>query len=172
MPLAKVLSCAVVGLDGELVEVEVDVASGQVGLHLVGLPGAAVQEAKERVRSAIKNSGFQFPLRRITVSLAPADLRKEGPAYATGGDRRGTIPGASLCPRSILEKTPVASCQSGGSARNTFKVTGSALVGCPLVGKPVAFGTKLALLGSQTIKRLVMCLFLRLEWGMKSTHQE
>src|SRR3972149_412228 len=83
MALAKVLACAVVGLDGELVEVEVevDVASGQVGFFIVGLPDPAVQEAKERVRSAIKNSGFQFPLRRLTVNLAPADLRKEGPAY-------------------------------------------------------------------------------------------
>ena len=83
MALAKVLSCAVVGLDGELVEVEVDVASGQVGFFIVGLPDPAVQEAKERVRSAIKNSGFQFPLRRLTVNLAPADLRKEGPAPTT-----------------------------------------------------------------------------------------
>ena len=93
MALAKVLSCAVVGLDGELVEVEVDVASGQVGFFIVGLPDPAVQEAKERVRSAIKNSGFQFPLRRLTVNLAPADLRKEGPAYATGEDRRSKIAG-------------------------------------------------------------------------------
>jgi magnesium chelatase family protein len=88
MPLAKVLSCAVVGLDGELVDVEVDVANGQVGLTIVGLPDAAVQEAKERVRSAIRNGGFTFPLKRITVNLAPADIRKEGPAYATGEDPR------------------------------------------------------------------------------------
>ena len=81
MPLAKVLSCAVVGLDGELVDVEVDVARGQVGFFIVGLPDTAVQEAKERVRSAIKNSGFEFPLRRLTVNLAPADLPKQGPAY-------------------------------------------------------------------------------------------
>lgn len=81
MPLAKVLSCAVIGLDGELVEVEVDVARGKVLFNIVGLPDAAVQEAKERVRPAIKNSGFQFPLQRITVNLAPADLRKEGPSY-------------------------------------------------------------------------------------------
>lgn len=81
MPLAKVRSCAVVGLDGELVEVEVDIGSGNVYFGVVGLPDAAIQEAKERVRSAIKNSGFQFPLRRVIVSLAPADLRKEGPAY-------------------------------------------------------------------------------------------
>jgi magnesium chelatase family protein len=81
MPLAKVLSCAAVGLQGELVEVEVDVASGNVYFGVVGLPDAAIQESKERVRSAIRNSGFQFPLRRVTVNLAPADLRKEGPAY-------------------------------------------------------------------------------------------
>jgi len=81
MALAKVLSCAVVGLDGELVEVEVDVGRGKVTFQVVGLGDTAVQEARERVRSAIKNSGFDFPLKRLIVSLAPADLRKEGPAY-------------------------------------------------------------------------------------------
>ncbi len=79
--LAKVLSCAVVGLDGAVVEVEVDIASGLPAFYIVGLPDTAVQEAKERVRSAIRNSGLQFPQKRITVNLAPADLRKEGPAY-------------------------------------------------------------------------------------------
>jgi magnesium chelatase family protein len=79
--LAKVLSCAVVGLDGAIVEVEVDIASGLPAFYIVGLPDTAVQEAKERVRSAVRNSGLQFPQRRITVNLAPADLRKEGPAY-------------------------------------------------------------------------------------------
>ena len=93
MPLAKVLSCAVVGLDGELIEVEVDVAYGNVTFQIVGLPDAAVQEAKEHVRSAIRNSGFPFPKTRITVNLAPADLRKEGLAYATRGDRRSKLAG-------------------------------------------------------------------------------
>ncbi len=80
--LAKALTCAVVGLDGQLVEVEVDIASyGMPNFTIVGLPDAAVQEAKERVRAAIKNSGLVFPMRRITVNLAPADLKKEGPAY-------------------------------------------------------------------------------------------
>jgi magnesium chelatase family protein len=79
--LAKVLSCAVVGLDGALVEVEVDIASGLSAFYIVGLPDAAVQEAKERVRSAIRNAGLRFPTKRITVNLAPADVRKEGPAY-------------------------------------------------------------------------------------------
>lgn len=79
--LAKVASCAVVGLDGALVEVEVDISSGLPAMTIVGLPDTAVQEARERVRAAIRNSGFAFPMKRITVNLAPADLRKEGPAY-------------------------------------------------------------------------------------------
>src|SRR3990170_6547425 len=79
--LAKVNSCAVVGLEGSIVEVEVDIASGMTAFNIVGLPDAAVQEAKERVRSAVRNSGFHFTNKRITVNLAPADIRKEGPAY-------------------------------------------------------------------------------------------
>ena len=81
MTLAKVRSGAVVGIDGILVDVEVDIGSGLPAFHIVGLPDAAVQEAKERVRAAIRNTGFEFPLRRITVNLAPADVRKQGPLY-------------------------------------------------------------------------------------------
>lgn len=79
--LAKVLTSAVVGLDGALVQVEVDIASGLPAFAVVGLPDAAVQEARERVRAAVRNCGCSFPSRRITVNLAPADLKKEGPAY-------------------------------------------------------------------------------------------
>jgi magnesium chelatase family protein len=79
--LAKARTCAVIGLDGALVEVEVDIGHGLPAFAIVGLPDAAVTEAKERVRAAIENSGGIFPLRRITVNLAPADLRKAGPAY-------------------------------------------------------------------------------------------
>jgi len=79
--LAKVISCAVVGLEGAIVEVEVDTGRGLPSLTIVGLPDAAVKESSERVRSAIKNSGFVYPNKRLTVNLAPADLRKEGPAY-------------------------------------------------------------------------------------------
>jgi magnesium chelatase family protein len=79
--LASVLSCAVVGLEGELVQVEVDLARGLPTWTLVGLPDAAVRESGERVRSAIRNSGLRFPPGRFTINLAPADLRKEGPAY-------------------------------------------------------------------------------------------
>ncbi len=79
--LAKSKTCAVVGLDGYIVEVEVDISPGLPSFTIVGLPDAAVQEARERVRAAIRNSAYEFPMRRITASLAPADLRKAGPAY-------------------------------------------------------------------------------------------
>lgn len=79
--LAKVISCAVVGLEGAIVEVEVDISPGLPSFTIVGLPDTAVQEARERVRAAIRNSGFAFPMRRIVVNLAPADLKKAGPAY-------------------------------------------------------------------------------------------
>jgi magnesium chelatase family protein len=76
-----VLTCALLGLDGSLVEVEVDIAQGLFKMEMVGLPDAAVQEARERVRAAIRNSGATFPLHRITVNLAPAEVRKEGASY-------------------------------------------------------------------------------------------
>ena len=79
--LATVLSGALVGIDGLLVEVEVDVALGLPQFTTVGLPEGAVRESKDRVRSAIKNSGYEFPSRKITVNLAPADIKKEGSAY-------------------------------------------------------------------------------------------
>lgn len=79
--LAKTSTCALEGLDGHIVEVEVDISPGLPKFNIVGLPDAAVQESRERVRAAIKNSGAEFPMRRITVSLAPADIRKSGPSY-------------------------------------------------------------------------------------------
>jgi magnesium chelatase family protein len=80
--LAKVISAAIVGLDAVPVEVEVDIAAqGLPSFTIVGLPDKAVDEAKERVRSAIRNSGADFPPKKITVNLAPADLPKEGPSY-------------------------------------------------------------------------------------------
>ena len=80
--LAKVYSAAIVGLEGVLVEVEIDIQNqGLPSFTIVGLPDKAVDEAKERVRSAIKNTGCDFPQKRITVNLAPADLPKEGASY-------------------------------------------------------------------------------------------
>lgn len=79
---SKLYSAAVLGLDAELVEVEADMGGGDFGMvAIVGLPDAAVSESKERVRSAIKNSGLQFPRVKTTVNLAPADIKKQGPGY-------------------------------------------------------------------------------------------
>lgn len=79
--LAKINSAALVGLDVQPIEVEVDISRGLPALNIVGLPDKAVEEAKERVRSAIKNSKAEFPSGRVIVNLAPADLPKEGPSY-------------------------------------------------------------------------------------------
>ena len=79
--LAKVLSAAVIGVDGYVVRVEVDLALGLPAFSTVGLAEGAVRESKDRVRSAIKNSGYDFPAQRITVNLAPASVKKEGAGY-------------------------------------------------------------------------------------------
>lgn len=79
--LASVRSAAVLGLQAYPVDVEVDVGAGLPGFAIVGLPDTAVQEAKERVRAAIRNSHYEVPARKITVNLAPADVRKEGPGF-------------------------------------------------------------------------------------------
>ena len=79
--LAKARTCAVVGLEGFVVEVEVDISPGLPAFYIVGLPDTAVQEARERVRAAIRNSDCEYPMRRIAANLAPADLRKAGPSY-------------------------------------------------------------------------------------------
>lgn len=79
--ISKINSSAILGLDGIPIEIEVDIAPGLAAITVVGLPDTAVQESKERIKSAIKNSGFKFPHSRITINLAPADIRKEGPSY-------------------------------------------------------------------------------------------
>ena len=76
--LAKVTSAALVGLDAHLVDVEVDISGGLPQFSIVGLPDATVKESRDRVRSALKNTGFHFPAKRITVNLAPAGIKKEG----------------------------------------------------------------------------------------------
>ena len=105
--LAKVLSSAVLGVDAYIVEVEVDIRRGLPSFQTVGLPEAAVKESKERVKSAINNSGYRFPDDRITVNLAPADIKNEG----TGVDlpiavgilaATGIVPQDRLCEHLIL----------------------------------------------------------------------
>jgi magnesium chelatase family protein len=79
--LSVVNSCSLLGLESYMVQVEVDVTDGLPNFDIVGLPDASIRESKDRVRSAIKNSGFKFPSRRVTVNLAPADTKKAGPIF-------------------------------------------------------------------------------------------
>src|SRR5437879_12919137 len=93
--IARLLSAALVGVEAALVRVEVDVTAGLPAFTTVGLPDSAVRESRERVRTAIRNAGFAFPLDRITVNLAPADIRKEGASFdlpiALGIDRKSVV---------------------------------------------------------------------------------
>lgn len=77
----KIHSACLYGIDGVLIEVETDLSNGLPQTSIIGLPDSAIREAVERVRAAIKNCGFQYPLQRITINLAPADLRKEGSSF-------------------------------------------------------------------------------------------
>lgn len=79
--LSRVWSAALIGIDAVKVGVEVDLSGGLPGVVVVGLPDTAVQESKERVKAALKNAGFPFPMRKIVINLTPADLRKEGPIF-------------------------------------------------------------------------------------------
>ncbi len=79
--LARVRSAAVLGIDGYVVDVEADLANGLPSFSTVGLPHGAVKEGRERVTAALLNSGFDAPLKRITINLAPADIRKEGTGF-------------------------------------------------------------------------------------------
>ena len=79
--LARVWSCATVGIEGFFVEVEADLGAGLPTFTIVGLPDAAVRESRERVLAAVRNCGFEFPTRKITINLAPAHVRKEGARF-------------------------------------------------------------------------------------------
>jgi len=79
--LSQLTACAVYGIDAYLINVEIDISKGLPSFSVVGLPDTAVKESKDRVISAIKNSGFDFPTKRITINLAPADIKKEGTAF-------------------------------------------------------------------------------------------
>ena len=105
--LAKVISSTVLGIEAIKVAVEVDVSGGLPGFSIVGLPDAVVRESINRVKAAIKNCGFSFPRRKITVNLAPADIKKEGPCFdlpvalgvlaATGQINKEALNGKVFC---------------------------------------------------------------------------
>jgi magnesium chelatase family protein len=79
--LVKISSAALVGIEAYFVEVEVDISGGLPGFVTVGLPDAAIRESQDRVRAALKNCGYEFPARKLTINLAPADRRKEGSSF-------------------------------------------------------------------------------------------
>ena len=79
--LSRVISCGILGIDGYRVDVEVDISSGLPTFNIVGLPDTAVKEGRDRIRASLKNSGFELPQKRITVNLAPSDIKKEGGLY-------------------------------------------------------------------------------------------
>ena len=110
MALGRAFSVAVRGLDGEIVEIEADITGGLPGFHLVGLPDAAVQEARDRVRAAIANCGNSWPASRLTVALSPATLPKAGSLYDIAPGCRRTV-GQS--------KEPVASARQDRAAGRT-----------------------------------------------------
>ena len=102
--LSRVTACGLLGIDGYLVTVETDISNGIPAFDIVGLVDIAVKEAKERVRAAIKNSGYEFPSRRITINLAPADLKKEGTAYDV------PIAAGILAATGVIPITSLAGC--------------------------------------------------------------
>ena len=125
--LAKVHSSAVLGIEGVPVTVEVDIANGLPTFTTVGLPDGSVRESKDRVRAAIKNSGYQFPGKRVTVNLAPADLRKEGSAFDLP-IALGLLIGTDVIDQQGMEKYMVAGELSlDGSVRSVPGILSMAL---------------------------------------------
>jgi magnesium chelatase family protein len=118
--LARVFSCAVIGLDGVIVDVEVDTGGGNglPGVVIVGLPDTSVQESRERVLSAIKNAGLSYPRKRITVNLAPASVRKEGPAYDLPIALGVLISGDELDPNCLTGSVVLGELSLDGSVRH------------------------------------------------------
>lgn len=110
--LAKVTSCALLGLEGSIITVEADISPGLPSFTIVGLPDAAVSEARERVRAAIRNSGFEFPIRKIVVNLAPADIKKAGPSYDL------PIAAAILLSSGVIKTNPIHSTLLGELSLN------------------------------------------------------
>ena len=82
--LSKLKSFGLEGIDGFLVEIETDIVGGVPHFEIVGLGDKSVKEAKDRVKSAIRNSGYEYPTKHFTINLAPADVKKEGPVYDLG----------------------------------------------------------------------------------------
>jgi magnesium chelatase family protein len=116
--LARIYSCAVVGLEGVIVEVEVDTTQGFPGMDIVGLPDAAVKESAARVQTAIRNAGLPYPRERIVVNLAPASVRKEGPAYDLPIALGIVLMGGSLNPDIVKDALIIGELSLDGIVRH------------------------------------------------------
>jgi len=126
--LSIIKSVATVGVDPQIVEVEVSVGAGIPSLTIVGLPDKAVEESKERVRLALKNSGFDFPAKKVVVNLAPADLKKEGPVYDLP-IAVGVLVAGGLIESSKIEKMLfIGELSLGGGIRYTKGVVQAAIL--------------------------------------------
>ena len=126
--LACIHSCAVVGLEGVIVQVEVDTNPGLPKMVIVGLPDTSVQESRERVQSAIKNAGLFYPRKSVTVNLAPASVRKEGPAYDLPIALGVLVATEQIAPESLENTLVVGELSLDGSVRHVRGVLPMAAV--------------------------------------------
>ena len=124
--LAKVLSAALVGIDAHLIDVEVDIAGGLPQFSVVGLPDATVRESRDRVRSALKNTGFHFPAKKITVNLAPAGIKKEGSGLDLAIALGILVAEEVIAPQSILGRVCVGELSLDGQIK---AITGALSIG-------------------------------------------
>jgi len=116
--LANIKACAVIGLEGRIIEVEVDFSPGLPSMVIVGLPDTAVQESRERVQSAIKNAGLAYPRKRVTVNLAPASVRKEGPSYDLPIALGVLVAGEQIPPEALEDTLVIGELSLDGSLRH------------------------------------------------------
>lgn len=142
--LAQIYSCGLMGIEGTIVTVEIDVISGLPSHVLVGLPDAGVKESKERVFSALKNSGFHYPMKRITINLAPADLKKEGPAYDLPIALGLLIASEQLAPESLTDYVIFGELSLSGEVKG---ISGA----LPMVLAARAYGFKGVILPAENI---------------------
>lgn len=124
--LAHVFSCAVIGLDGVLIDIEVDYGQGLPHMAIVGLPDEAVKESRERVYSAIKNAFLVYPRRPLTVNLAPASVRKEGPFYDLPIAVGVLITGEQIPPEAVDNSLIIGELSLDGSVRHIRGVLAAA----------------------------------------------
>ena len=116
--LAHVFSCAVIGLDGVIIDIEVDFGQGLPHMAIVGLPDEAVKESRERVYSAIKNADLAYPRKALTVNLAPASVRKEGPSFDLPIALGVLIAGEQVSPEQIEGALVIGELSLDGSVRH------------------------------------------------------